>query len=80
MDASFDSEGQSFVLRTTLGGMNADQFDALVGRYALSAVIGMSVGLSVGRLLVNTPVGVVFGVVTAAGFAWIRGWIARLDE
>jgi hypothetical protein len=60
--------------------MNADQFDTLAGRYALSAVVGMAIGLAAGRLLVNTPVGVVLGIGTAAVFAGIRGWIARLDE
>jgi hypothetical protein len=60
--------------------MNPDQFETLVGRYALSAVVGMAVGLAVGRLLVNTPVGVVLGIGTAAGFAWLRDWIAKRDE
>lgn len=61
--------------------MDDDEFDAVVSALALPFVVGMALGIGIGRLIAGSLiVGVVVGLVLAALFGWIRLKLATLPS
>ncbi|GAB3416949.1 hypothetical protein GCM10027435_15070 [Haloparvum alkalitolerans] len=47
---------------------------------ALPAVLGMALGLAVGGQLDSLAAGIALGIALAAGFGWLRLWLANLPQ